>query len=174
VTDLLRTLCDLGTKVPFHRLRICVERAISNFELTVDDIVRRRFELARRGRDGVGPLRLLLAEWAPDLAAVESALEEQLVAIAERYGLPRLTRQHEVVLAGETFRLDLSYPRLKIAIEGDGFGVHSTRRMFERDRARQNLLVLDGWLILRFTWQQVVRHPEQVAGIIRQAIASRR
>jgi hypothetical protein len=59
----------------------------------------------------------------------------------------------------------------RLVIEGDGFGVHGGREAFESDRERQNLLVLDGWRILRFTWRQIVREPAWVAAQIRAALA---
>jgi hypothetical protein len=34
--------------------------------------------------------------------------------------------------------------------------------------------VLDGWLILRFTWRQLCRQPELVAAHVRAALATSR
>jgi very-short-patch-repair endonuclease len=72
-------------------------------------------------------------------------------------------RQHRIELAGRRLRLDLAYPELKIAMEGDGFGIHTERGAFEDDRSRQNLLVLHGWLVLRSTWRMLIHTPWQVA-----------
>ena len=44
-------------------------------------------------------------------------------------------------------------------MEGDGFGVHSQRDPFERDRLGQNLLVLASRLPMRFTWRRLCRAP---------------
>ena len=39
----------------------------------------------------------------------------------------------------------------KVAVEFDGFVPHSTRRVFDDDRVRQNDLVDDDWLLFRLT-----------------------
>ncbi len=74
-------------------------------------------------------------------------------------------------LAGMMDETTLRATGHRLVIEGDGFGVHGGREAFESDRERQNLLVLDGWRILRFTWRQIVREPAWVAAQIRAALA---
>ena len=59
----------------------------------------------------------------------------------------------------------------KIAIEVDGFAFHTDAEVFQHDRNRQNYLVLNGWQILRFTWQDLVEHPERVIAEIRRVIS---
>ena len=58
--------------------------------------------------------------------------------------------------------IDFADPGLKVAIEVDGRAFHSDRRSFERDRERQNMLVIRGWIVLRFTWERMVNDPEGV------------
>ena len=70
--------------------------------------------------------------------------------------------------------MDFAEKSLRIAIEVDGRAFHSDRRSFEHDRRRQNLLVLDGWLVLRFTWEQITRDPGGVVACIRAAVAQRK
>src|SRR5687768_3618897 len=136
-------------------LEAALERALHARLTTFDRLVRRFFEIARHGRTGVAPLRALLVDRDPRLAPAESDLETLLLRILRQAGLPDPVRQLTVIVDGQLFRLDVSYPELKIFIEGDGFGTHSTRRAFERDRERQNLLVANGWLPLIFTWRHL-------------------
>ncbi|MEK9809938.1 MAG: DUF559 domain-containing protein, partial [Candidatus Nanopelagicales bacterium] len=69
--------------------------------------------------------------------------------------------------------IDFAHVDLGIAIEVDGRAFHSDQRSFERDRARQNDLVLRGWLVLRFTWEQITTRPEWVTAEICKAVARR-
>ena len=69
--------------------------------------------------------------------------------------------------------LDFAHIGLRIAIEVDGRAFHSDRRSFESDRRRQNALVLDGWLVLRFTWEQIVNDPAGVIATIAAAVSGR-
>lgn len=69
--------------------------------------------------------------------------------------------------------IDFASPELKIAIEVDGRAFHSDRRSFEQDRARQNKLVIRGWVVLRFTWERIVNDPDGVVAEILAVIESR-
>ena len=168
-TNATRTLVDLGGVVPAGVLETAFERASHTRLTTFDRVVRRFFDVARSGRPGIGPLRTLLVERNPKLAPAESDLETLLLRILRDFGLPAPTRQLEVRIDGAVFRRDVAYPELKIFIEGDGFGVHTTRQAFERDRDRQNMLVINGWLPLRFTWHQLCHDPMRVASHVTDA-----
>lgn len=68
--------------------------------------------------------------------------------------------------------LDFAYVnRLKkICFEIDGYGPHwsnMSREEFADDRVRQNDLVLDGWLVIRFAYDQVVHRPREVQQTVR-------
>jgi very-short-patch-repair endonuclease len=75
-----------------------------------------------------------------------------------------------VVLNDSTFYVDIVFRRLKLVIEIDGRLYHTRAEVFETDRWRQNLLVLDGWFVLRFTWAMIEEKPEKVIAMVREAI----
>jgi very-short-patch-repair endonuclease len=75
-----------------------------------------------------------------------------------------------VILRGSTFYVDVIFRELKLIIEIDGRLYHTEAEVFETDRRRQNLLVLDGWCVLRFTWTMIEEHPEEVIAMICEAI----
>ncbi|MEO5567382.1 MAG: type IV toxin-antitoxin system AbiEi family antitoxin domain-containing protein, partial [Gemmatimonadaceae bacterium] len=168
-TNATRTLIDLASVVGRGALETALERALLARNTTLDRLSRRFFELAAKGRPGIAAMRSLLVERDPTQAPAESDLETLLSKILREGGLPTPVRQFEVVVAGQRFYLDAAYPELMIFLEGDGFGVHSQRGPFERDRSRQNLLVLAGWLPLRFTWPRLCRSPEGVVSEVRAA-----
>jgi len=70
-------------------------------------------------------------------------------------------------------RCDFALPDIRLAVEVDGRSAHSGRTAFERDRRRQNALVLAGWTVLRFTWHQITATPDDVLRTVNTAIASR-
>jgi len=70
----------------------------------------------------------------------------------------------------EQYVLDLAIEGLRLAVEVDGWGVHSTAEAYHRDRARQNRLVEAGWTVLRLTPRQLRDDPDgEVAAILRVA-----
>ncbi len=66
--------------------------------------------------------------------------------------------------------IDFAEPRLRLAIEIDGRAFHSDHHSFEKDRARQNMLALRGWTVLRFTWERLINDPEGVLAEIQAAM----
>ena len=75
-----------------------------------------------------------------------------------------------VVLGGSLFFLDVVFRGLKLAVELDGRLYHSGSEVFETDRWRQNLLVLDGWCVLRFTSAMIDERPAEVMAMVREAL----
>jgi very-short-patch-repair endonuclease len=75
-----------------------------------------------------------------------------------------------VVVGGLTYYIDVLFRRIRLAVEIDGRESHTARDAFESDRWRQNLLVLDGWCVLRFTWAMVQERPDEVLAMIRRAL----
>ena len=71
-------------------------------------------------------------------------------------------------------RVDFAWPDLRLVVEADGFAFHADRGAYRADRRRSNALVLAGWRVLRFTWEDVVQHPERVVESVRAALADTR
>ncbi len=58
------------------------------------------------------------------------------------------------------YEVDLLWPEQRLIVEVDGFAFHSTRKAFERDRARDAQLQAAGYRVLRITWRQIQDEPE--------------
>ncbi|WP_161606193.1 DUF559 domain-containing protein [Microlunatus speluncae] len=77
-----------------------------------------------------------------------------------------------VELHGQVYYLDIAFPKLRVVVEIDGRG-HADPQQFAWDRIRQNDLVLDGWLVLRFTWSMITETPEAVVVAVIKALELR-
>jgi hypothetical protein len=164
-----RTLVDLGAVAPPWVVARALEQLVA-FRRTTPASARATLDaLARRGRRGVGVLRRILDERALGDHVSDSALEEAFARLCLRHRLPLPVAQYGLELGGRWRRLDFAYPGPRIAIEVDGYDVHSRRAVFEDDRARGNELEVEGWLLLRFTWRQITRTPADVARLVRAA-----
>lgn len=75
---------------------------------------------------------------------------------------------------GQVFRLDLAIQDIRLGIEVDGWTVHSQADRFHADRARQNLLTVAGWTILRYTPRQLRDDPDGVVDEILGFVAALR
>jgi very-short-patch-repair endonuclease len=80
-----------------------------------------------------------------------SEAERSMHLLLRAAGITGWEANKPVVLRDLTFYADLIFRKLKLVIEIDGRLSHTGAEVFEIDRRRQNLLVLDGWCVLRFT-----------------------
>ena len=87
----------------------------------------------------------------PTDARAANVWEAKVLRAIRTFGLPEPQLNHRVRVGGRVRYLDLAWPEAKVAIEFDGFVPHSTRRVFDDDRSRQNDLVADGWTVFRVT-----------------------
>jgi very-short-patch-repair endonuclease len=69
--------------------------------------------------------------------------------------------------------VDLADARLKIVLEADSFEWHGNREALERDCIRYDRLVAEGGLVLRFSWDRVMNHPEWVRDVVVRTVALR-
>jgi hypothetical protein len=147
VTTPLRTATDLG----------CVlnrRDAIS----AMDDLARKHglqpghlaLELARyAGRRGVVQLRELVALVDP---RSESSGESWTRIEMHDHGLPRPEVNWWVVVDGvRKYRIDLAYPRAKVAIEYDGEEFHTSQEDRNADAERRAWLRRHGWTVIVVT-----------------------
>ena len=172
-TNPYETLLSLGAVVPAALLERALDRGLRYGLLNYDHLVAHYFRKAKQGRDGAGKLRELFCVYDPEMPPAESDLETLLLRVIRESHLPMPERQVEVQLGDRTVRFDLAYPSVKVCIEGDGFGIHTLRGVFESDRTRQNAVVLAGWLPPRFTWRQIVHDPRYIVRTIDQALTQR-
>lgn len=88
--------------------------------------------------------------------------------------------EYEIVdFDGRRRFLDFAYlqNQIKLAIEIDGFGPHAAnidRWQFINQLRRQNHLILDGWLVLRFSYDEVKDEPRNCQRVIQQFFGQRR
>lgn len=101
-----------------------------------------------------------------------SAAERLAHRLLRQAGIDGWRANLPVVLRGRPYFLDIGFPGLKLVVEIDG-RIHQTDRgLFESDRLRQNVLVLEGWTVLRFTWRLLEDHPEQFVETVTEATCS--
>ncbi len=122
-------------------------------------------QVRNKGRYGSPRARLFL-QAAGDNA--HSKAERLLIDLLEKAGIHGWIANYPV----GPYRVDNAFPDQKVAIEIDGFAFHTDATVFQHDRSRQNYLIINGWRVLRFTWWDLVEHPERVIAEVRRAISA--
>jgi very-short-patch-repair endonuclease len=156
VTTAERTLADLAHAVDadevIRALREAQHRRLVSFAAL-------RRVLARR------PSVVLAAE-LPAAMPTESELEDALVALCDRHGIPRPVAQHRIGARD----VDFAWPDRRVALEVDSWEAHGTRMAFQADRSATNALQLAGWIALRVTYEDLTRRHARTARIILAAL----
>lgn len=155
MTALPRTLLDLAATVRFDWLERMVERSEESglFDLrAMEDLLART-----TGHPGHGRLRRAIALYQPS-SFTRSGLERRFLELCLQAGLP----QPRTNYVEQGFELDCYWPEFRFAVELDVFETHGTRPAFERDRKRQEDLLLVGIGMTRVTGPRLEREPDEV------------
>jgi len=98
----------------------------------------------------------------------ESELEDDLLAVLRRYGLPEPEPQYPY----RGRRIDFAYAELVLGIEANSVAAHAAKEDVQRNAEKANDLL--EWWILYFTYDDVHRTPAEVARRVEDAIQRRR
>ena len=170
-TTVARTLIDVAGMLPRWQFEDIFDAAIVSRLVTTRRLRARAQALWAPRRNGCAIVLELLDARDPQLVRAANVWEAKVLRIVRKWGLPPPSVNHQVRVNGRLRRLDLAWPHAKVAIEFDGFVPHSTRRVFDDDRARQNDLVAAGWTVFRVT-ASMLRDPERTFAPIAAAITS--
>lgn len=174
VTTVARTLCDLSTRYPARRLQHLMEHALSERLTTATELQASILGWCRRGRSGTATLRRvgqILLDGDPIPA---SELERRAFKLLRQAGLPPWTAQYRPPwYDGLRGAADIAWPEARLLVELDGRRWHATNQAQAEDRRRDRLAASDGWLTVRFGWQEIVERPSVVVEEIRHLLATR-
>jgi len=167
VTAVPRTLLDLAAAVKFEQLEKLVERSEEKeiFDLrAVEDLLARTV-----GHHGHKRLRRAIALYKPT-SFTRSGLEKRFLELVIAAGLP----QPRTNFVEHGFELDCYWPEYRFVVELDVFETHGTRAAFERDRKRQEDLLLVGIGMTRVTGPRLERDPDEVIRRVARLLEQRR
>ncbi|MBA2313303.1 MAG: DUF559 domain-containing protein [Actinobacteria bacterium] len=174
ITKPERTLMALAGVVSVSELELSIDDALRKCLITLEGLRSQLETLGCRGRNGTANMRRLLEARTDGYRPTESRLEDAFLRLLRKHDLLLPQRQREVRRRSQLIgRIDFVYVEARIAIELDGYGFHSDRAAFQRDRARNNQLALEGYLPLRYTWDDVHKRPLRVIAELSEALAAR-
>lgn len=113
-----------------------------------------------QGVKGTRQLKNAIRTHLPQLALTRSRIEQLLLFLCERYGI-RLPDGVNVYLGG--WLVDAVWHAAKLVIEIDETSGHKTPAQVRRDRMRDYELRAAGYIVLRYTEEQLLTMPEAIA-----------
>jgi very-short-patch-repair endonuclease len=168
-TNPLRILVDLGAVAPEavgSALEVFIVRGYIT-RRSAEAVLQRH---SRPGERGLRALRQALALWPFDQEAPDSSLERAMLDLCARFGV----RRPEFHPSIHGFEVDFAWVPEMVIVECDGWETHGANRQgFARDRERDPVLTEAGWVVLRFTWHQVIHRPAWVAARIKGTLLAR-
>lgn len=167
VTPGVRTVLDLCRALPQEEAVAAADSALRKRRVSLPQLVDAAAQLPPAlGRPEV---RAVVARLDPLSGSV---LESLCRLVLEDAGLRPFETQHVVRVGRRRIaRVDFAWPEHRLVVEVDGFAFHADRASYRNDRRRTNELVLAGWRVLRFSWEDVVGAPEAVVDQVRRALA---
>lgn len=159
-TSALQTLIDLAATMDDDGWEQALESALRKGVTTIGELDAAVEHLSRRRLAGVVRIRRVLARRPEGAAPTESLLETLFVQLARRVpGLGEPVRQLDIFDEQGLFvaRVDLCWPELGLFIELDG--LHHLDQPVHDARRETAVIAATGWLVGRFTWEEVRRHP---------------
>jgi hypothetical protein len=165
-TDLTRTVVDCLLWLPEEAGRALMTTGLREGRLDVATV---RRALARCGpRHGIGRAWSVLADVA---SGAHSEGEVLLHKVMRRGGITGWRANVEVHDPdGLVGIVDVAFDGLPLVVELDGRAFHIDDERFERDRSRQNRLLAAGYVVLRFTWRDLVTDADGVVAQIRRMV----
>jgi predicted transcriptional regulator of viral defense system len=170
ITAVFRTVFDLAAIASPRE----VERAFHEAEVKQLTAQVSLLELLRRHpkRRGAATVRALLGGREP-AGITQTDLEELFVAFLDGHGFPRPLLNATLPIRGRLLKPDCMWPEHRLLFELDGREVHLTDQAFEGDRARDRVLLAEGWRSTRVTWRQLQTEPEQIAADLRELLRAK-
>ncbi len=147
ITSPLRTVLDCARSMPFREGLAIADSALRRQLITRDELMWAAHDLTGPG----SRVARRVCAWADARAAnpFESALRASALDAGQQGFVPQF-------LIDDTWRVDLGDPKRRIVAEADSFTFHGSRAALDRDCRRYDEMVSRGWLVLRFSWEQVM------------------
>ena len=165
VTGVRRTLIDCMRMLPLDESLPIVESALREGDVTLPEL--RAIARSMKGRGRARAMAIAAMASAKSSNPYESTLKAMASAIP---GLD-VRPQHPIrVSSSQVLHADLADPELGIVIEAESFAWHGKTAALTRDCARYNALVSRGWLVIRFSWYQVMFEPAYVLRTLEEMV----
>lgn len=170
VTSPARTLFDLAGIEPMGRLERTVDHFLVRKLVRTSQLDAVLSALGAKGRPGTAPIRQILEDRCAGYVAPASELERVARRAFRDAKLPEPSFEVDLGDGDWIARVDCLWPEAKLVVELDGRRYHDGRAALEADRRRDNRLMAQGWRVLRFTWDDLVRRPAEVVAMVRAAL----
>lgn len=174
MTSVARTLVDLGAVASRRTVEAALDRAVGRKLVAYREVRDAMVAVARRGRRGVGTIRVLLDARIGEVIPA-GTFSARMASLLRNASLPKPVHEFTVVdeHGGFIGVVDFAYPDQRIAIEVDGYEFHSSPVAIKTRNQRDRLLIDADWTPLHYSWDEVERQSLAVGAEIRRHYSAR-
>ena len=162
-TDKVRTVIDCLRLLPFDEGLGIADSALKDAAVKMDALVAAAHASPRTGRTKV----LHVLSHAD--SGADNTFESSLRALCIEAGFDVRAQ----VRIGSVGICDIADRSRMVAIEGDSYRYHSEPAAFYKDVRRYTAFGRRGWLVLRFTVEDVLESPDYVLAVLRDVLEHR-
>jgi hypothetical protein len=165
MTGVRRTLVDCMRMLPLEESLPIVDSALRAGDVTLSDL-----QAIARSMRGRGRARAMGVA-AMATARASNPYESTLRAIASTVPGLDPEAQHPIRISSNlVLHPDLADRALGIVIEAESFEWHGKKAALTRDCARYNAFTIRGWIVIRFSWEQVMFEPAYVHAVLEAVV----
>jgi hypothetical protein len=164
VTDRATTLIDLAARTRAKRYERLLDDQLSAHQVCIEDLLSRFDVLGVRGKPGVALARATITSRAGERVVAESELEHlfrtrvaPLLPVDPTYQFLPPWRTDGIG------RVDVAFPAHRVIAELDGRRWHLRDQQWEADHRRDQDALARGWIVVRYSYQQVRSETARVA-----------
>lgn len=168
-TSVARTLFDLARLLSEREFEGVGEALIIAERVTLEQFSAVSERLSRRGKPGSAASRRFIDRRSGHPGTV---LERKGRDAISRAGLPEPIHEFPIPWRPRN-RFDEAYPSARLAIEWDSRSWHEQRQSMRADRMRDRQAAQHGWVLVRFTWEDVAERPHELTATIRELLTTR-
>jgi very-short-patch-repair endonuclease len=165
LTSLVRTVMDCARILPFGEALAVADAALASGLTRKDQLTRAAAAMRGPGRPNARRVATLADGY------VDSFLESMLRALLLEAGIEGFEPQVSVDCGSLRVRVDLGHRKARVALEADSFEFHGSRAALAADCRRYDELVAAGWLVLRFSYEQVLSDAAWVVEMVCRTVA---
>lgn len=166
-TTVAQTIADLTGRLDVREVGRMLEVSILEGRTSMASLENRQRAMQKHHLPYRRVFRDVLDDRRDTMAVATSMLEVRLLEVLAGLPIPPWNTQFKLDWWNDgDARADVAIPQWKMIIEADGRRWHGRLDDFERDRRRDQLAAAQGWIVLRFTWVELVHDPAFVAATI--------
>lgn len=168
----MRTLFDLAGVLAETHVEGMIEALVIEGRLQLPSFADFCRTLARRGKRGSTSMSAILERRLGMGGVSPTALQREGLSLLRASGLPEPQVEYPAPW-NERARIDIAWPPSRLGLEWDSKAWHSRAENMSNDRRRDRAAALAGWVILRYTWEDVTSRPDRIVREVSVLLASR-